>query len=241
MDQLNLAKDLFWSALVFQAGILLYSVFIHRSIAHGAFTFRRPVAVALWFIAPLVTGIRIRRWTGVHRLHHMRPDDPAFDAHSPTLHGRAMVLLATPILYKRFVRKNMDMVDRVVPELPNRRIDRVLGSAWTSTAFHVAIALVLLPWRDAFFVVAVESLARWIVVGALNSLHPTQGKIINVRALGLLAMGEGMHRNHHAKPERWFFSRGPFDPAALVIQVGLMVSLIKLPSSAPEWTRVRAV
>jgi stearoyl-CoA desaturase (delta-9 desaturase) len=205
-------------AAVFAAGYSLsltyITVFYHRGFAHNALVIRPGVRRFVARTGNWVTGLDVKAWTCMHRLHH-RESDGADDPHSPVNVGIMRVLTAQLQSYKRILvqllRDEPD-VSRVVADLEfdvhwlNRR--RVW---YLPYLLHAAIGVAL--WRAS----GVWVLGAAYFTGIMS--HPIQGWIVNAlgHAVGhrnfdtpdnsrnnpvaaWLIWGEGLQNNHHAFP-----------------------------------------
>jgi fatty-acid desaturase len=167
-------------------------------------------------------------WVAVHRLHHQKSDEPD-DPHSPR-HGFfwshiGWILADDPAIrnYAIYDRYARDMVsDRFYKNLERQRVWRriqlaqwltflalgaLVGGLTGGPGFDLSAALRCgLSWL--VWGVFVRTVYVWHVTWSVNSLshiwgyrsYKTDDDSRNNWLVGLIAMGEGWHNNHHSEP-----------------------------------------
>lgn len=212
------------------------SVFYHRAFTHGAVKLRPWFRKFVIATGPWVTGMDIKAWTCMHRLHH-RYSDTKRDPHSPVYAGFWGVLVAQLRGYERVVaglQQGRRPYTSVVSDLdfPLSWGQRHKGLWWVPFAILIGIGLGLAVTFDAYL------LGGAFVFGMMS--HPIQGFIINSfgHARGhrnferpdnsrnnviaaLLVLGEGLQNNHHAYPSsaRFSFRSWEFDGGYLICRM----------------------
>jgi len=201
---MRLVLDVVLAVTLLEASVLLYSVYLHRSLAHGALRFRPGVNAVLRFVAPVVTNAVLRNWCGAHRLHHRHVDEPALDPHSPRVYGRLRVLLLTPRLLRQFRRRTTPRIDLIAGDIPATWLDRALGHVLVGSVIQAWILQIFLPVLDSVGIVAATVVGRVLIAGSVNNLHGGRGNgpstIRNSRLVAAMAWGEGQHAHHHVAP-----------------------------------------
>ena len=221
------------------------SVFYHRAFTHGAITLRPWFRRFVIATGPWVTGMDIKAWTCMHRLHH-RYSDGKRDPHSPVNAGFWGVLLAQLRGYERVVaglQAGRRPYTSVVADLefPLSWGQRHRGMWWTPFAVLIGIGLLFGLALNAWL------LGGAFVIGMMS--HPIQGFIINSfgHAFGhrnfdrpdnsrnnimaaLFVLGEGLQNNHHAYPSsaRFSFRAWEFDGGYLICRLLEKVRLLKV-------------
>jgi stearoyl-CoA desaturase (Delta-9 desaturase) len=87
-------------ALTYSLTIADVSLYLHRSMTHGAVSFHPILQHFFRFWIWCTTGMIVREWVAVHRYHHSKcetEDDP----HSPEIHGLKNIVLNGVAYYKR--------------------------------------------------------------------------------------------------------------------------------------------
>jgi len=258
-----------WFALI--VSILVYLTrgigitgFYHRKFSHHAFQTGRVVQfVGAWLGASAAQGGPLW-WVAHHRRHH-KVSDQQGDLHSPLVEGFGVShhgWLARSNADPTHVKDVEDLAR--YPELC--WLDRNAWIPILSTAFGLLFAGIaigrLFPWTGtngpqlviwAFFL---NTVLLWHVTFAVNSVchrwgkrhHETTDDSRNNWLIGVMALGEGWHNNHHRFPgtSRHGFKRSQVDFTHLVIRtlarVGLARDLHPVParlwlSSKPSrWT-----
>ncbi|MBU6450177.1 MAG: acyl-CoA desaturase [Cyanobacteria bacterium REEB67] len=225
----------------------------HRLLTHKSLKVPRPVMyfwVAGGYLALMGAPIS---WVAVHRLHHQKSDQPGEDPHTPrdgiehalykwmfTMHERQP---------SEEVRKQVaDLIDDPVLKLFG--IDHSAKQAqlclWINIAVRVAILFAFGP--VAFIANLLASITVFWSPQFVNTFchledhgyrnFEVRDDSRNVPWVGLLAMGEGWHNNHHAMPRsarhgiRWFEFDITWCTIWLMEKMGLAKDIVR-PSMQP--------
>ncbi|HZE14279.1 MAG TPA: fatty acid desaturase, partial [Mycobacterium sp.] len=161
--------------VVAQVGLLVTTIYLHRSLSHRALRFAPGVVAVCRFLTWMLTGMRPREWVAVHRKHHAFTDT-ARDPHSPVVVGYARVQFANALLYRR-VARDPATIARYARDLPPDRWDRVLfDHAALGLGLGIALLVVILGWKLALIAAAVHAVYYLLGGGAINAIGHTWGR-----------------------------------------------------------------
>lgn len=186
-----------------QVTVFVYSLYLHRGLAHRAIKFHPAFEAVLRIACLILTGIRPRRWVGVHRLHHRHTDEEGRDPHSPHCHGPWIVRLLTPLLYFQFYRAHRTLVFQAASDISDKLPERILGRLTTSIPIRIATMAAFVGLLDSCLIVLVTGFLLLAIQGGLNGVtHQADqpGYVVDSRVLAVVAAGEGLHRYHHEMP-----------------------------------------
>ncbi|MGH9549182.1 MAG: acyl-CoA desaturase [Terriglobales bacterium] len=186
----------------------------HRLLSHRTFSCSKPVEY-FWVLAGYLAfeGSPIW-WATIHRAHHRYADGP-LDPHSPRNGLReAHTGWLTHKTYPSHLNPRKQCKD-----LMHDPIYMFLeqGGNWTrahTMVFAISLAFRLVLWATCGWVVALASLLAGFAVLQIPLMlnvfchipklgyrtYAVTDDSVNVWWVGLLAMGEGWHNNHHASP-----------------------------------------
>jgi stearoyl-CoA desaturase (delta-9 desaturase) len=221
----------------------------HRLIVHRSFVAHPAVKAVALALGSMAFQGPVVNWASVHTSHHAHSDHEG-DPHSPTLRGFVYAHLEWLL----------DMRDDRLAEIKAKWSNRYLKDPqvrfFSSTfLFWVAFSL-LLPAAIGYWVggwpaawtgfifgglvrVFITSHVTWSVNSVCHvigrKMFKTKDQSRNNLLVGLLALGEGWHNNHHAFPAsafhgmRWW----QFDATGMVIRVleklGLVKNVVRIP------------
>ncbi len=210
-------------AVLAWASVGLTSIYVHRYLAHQAFSMNSALARIMALATIALTGNNVDRWVALHRQHHRHPDRPG-DPHSPHIDGFLSIFLGVRKSYRR-MGKDAGLISRLRPGEQYRDQYRTLGSPILAPILlYFGMGLVLRDWF-VLLIVAITHFGLGNLAG--NSLaavchmygtapHPNPGT--NVPMLGILTWGESFHNNHHKDPRNPRFCSGFGDLGGLAIQ-----------------------
>ncbi|MCP3137378.1 acyl-CoA desaturase [Pyxidicoccus xibeiensis] len=217
------------------------TVGLHRLICHRAFKCPRWVEYALVTVAMLTGQGSPLLWAANHRIHHAHPDVDG-DIHSP-IRGFWWAHMGWILdegstdeqAWRTYCKDLAD--DRYYHWLVRFRLGPqviavvVLGLTLGWSALPACFFLPVVAWMQSTY--AVNSVCHWKGFGYRK--HDTRDLSRNVWWVGVLALGEGWHNNHHAYPASarhgWVWWQ--FDPGWLFIRLlrGLgLATDVKVPS-----------
>ena len=231
----SLAISLLMAGLILQATVLSTTIFLHRAATHRSVVLHPAPELVFRFILWITTGINTREWVAVHRKHHAFTDEEG-DPHSPYLAGFWSVQLGNIFHYTRTARE---------PGVLDQYARDIKQDWWERTLFRhnivgpmlgvVALcALIGVSW--GLLAAAIHGFVYiFVLSSSINGLCHYWGyknfenTATNIRLLGLLAGGEGLHNNHHAfqRSPKFSFRKSEIDPAWPVIWLLTKLKLAK--------------
>ncbi len=214
-----------WVELTLLGGMYLttalgVTVGFHRCFAHRSFQTHWAVQLVLGVLGSMAVQGPLLRWVAFHRRHHQHSDQVE-DPHSPHHHGAGLPGLLRGLWYAHvgwFFLPDPTKLRRYVKDLRQSALLRqvstlfplwvVLGLAipamlgWLLIGGWMGILLGLL-WGGLVRIFFVHH-----VTWSVNSIchlwggkpFPNRDESRNNIVLGVLALGEGWHNNHHAFP-----------------------------------------
>jgi fatty-acid desaturase len=212
---------IFTTYMVLQFGLVLG---YHRLLSHRCFATHAWLKRGLSLVGALAMQSGPISWVATHRLHH-RIAEQEYDPHSPK-HG----LLWAHFFWIFFEHPRLSLSDKramIAHDLYGDAFIRfceekfiLLNATATAGVFLIGV-VVGGPSRGFSFlvwIVVVRTVCLWHITFLTNSLGHTVGyrnfdtpdNSRNVWILGVLALGDGWHNNHHAFPacaahgRRWF-------------------------------------
>lgn len=226
----------------------------HRYFSHKSFDAPRPVVFILGLCGSMAMQGPIFWWVATHRCHHQHSDHD-LDPHSPYAPGGHGWLRGFWHAHMGWLFKpSTEPVERYVPDLKKdpmlRWLDtHFLGLTFLGLAIPTVIGgLVTWSWFGAFtgllwgglIRILVEHHATWSV----NSIchiwgsqpYNSKDESRNNAIVGVIALGEGWHNNHHAFPTsarhglKWW----QFDSSWMIIrtlQAFGLVTNVRVPSA----------
>jgi stearoyl-CoA desaturase (Delta-9 desaturase) len=218
------------------------TVGFHRLFTHKSFEAVKPLKALLGVLGSMAVEGPVIAWAAMHRQHHQHSDSE-MDPHSPHAHGGE----GTWAMLKGFWHAHMGWLisrpdmgsERYVPDLLQDKIVRNVSRLfplWVVLGLIIPAVLgglLTLSWTGVLLGFLWGGLARIFLVHhvtwSVNSVCHLWGSrpfrsndhSRNNAIMGVLAMGEGWHNNHHAFPTsarhglRWW----QFDLSYCVIKV----------------------
>lgn len=192
----------------------------HRLFTHKSFQTGRIMTAVFGVLGSMAVEGPIIRWVALHRRHHQHSDRPG-DPHSPHEHGEGVVatLKGFATAHMGWMLRSTDVgANRYAADLRKSRLVRVLSMLfplWVLLSMLLPAiigGLITMSWRGALFGFLWGGLVRILLVHhitwSVNSVCHLWGtrpfrshdESRNNAVLGVLALGEGWHNNHHAFP-----------------------------------------
>jgi stearoyl-CoA desaturase (Delta-9 desaturase) len=222
-------RDIALLAGLYLATALGVTVGFHRYLTHRGFKTSPAVKVILLVLGSMALQGPAIDWVANHRKHHALADRPG-DPHSPLdgfFHAHiGWIWSESPADARRFAPDLL--ADRIVVWVSR------LTPLWA--LLGAALPLILGGWEGFLWGCLVRVFLTHHVTWSVNSITHTFGRrpfATNDRStnhwlVGLLALGEGWHNNHHAFPRsayhglRWW----EVDVSGLVIRLLGALSLV---------------
>jgi stearoyl-CoA desaturase (delta-9 desaturase) len=192
----------------------------HRLFTHRSFETHRLTATIFGVLGSMAVEGPLLRWVACHRRHHQHADAPD-DPHSPHLHGEGFAGMLKGLWHAHvgwLFYPDAPGLSRYAGDLRRdpllRRIDAMFP-LWVILSLAVPALLggvLTLSWTGVLLGFCWGGLARVFLVHhvtwSVNSIchlwgaQPFAGddESRNNPVVGVLAMGEGWHNNHHAFP-----------------------------------------
>ncbi len=208
--------------------IITVTVFYHRAKAHRALELHPRLEGCFRFWGWVMTGMSVKEWVGIHRLHHARDDKPG-DPHSPWVFGLPAVLFRGVFLYVAAARAGLHQVH--CRDIKDDWIDRTFYGERRSFGQFAGVGVLLLTELALF---GLSGLLIWIIqmiwipwwaAGVINGLGhwpifsrgigyrnvETKDRSSNIIPWGVVIGGEELHNNHHAYPKSAKLSLKPYE------------------------------
>ena len=220
----------------------------HRLVVHSSYEPHPAVKALVIALGSMAFQGPVVHWASVHTKHHAHSDQEG-DPHSPTLGG---------FIHAHFewlLEMNSDDIAEIIAKWGGRYTrDNVV--AWFSKTFlfwgllslaiPAAIGFLAGGWYGAWTGFIMGGLVRVFVTShvtwSVNSVCHFMGKKMfrttddskNNLIVGLLALGEGWHNNHHAFPSSAFHGLTPAQPDF----TGMTIRLMEITGLAKKVVRV---
>jgi stearoyl-CoA desaturase (delta-9 desaturase) len=192
----------------------------HRLFTHKSFSTGPVVTTILAILGSMSVEGSILRWTSFHRCHHQHSDRD-YDPHSPHGHGSGVLGILKGFWTAHvgwMLRRSDRGLGRYVLDLRRSRLIRTLSAlfpVWVLLSLLIPTgigALISMSWSGALLGLLWGGLVRILfvhhVTWSVNSICHLWGsrpfrsndESRNNAIVGVLALGEGWHNNHHAFP-----------------------------------------
>lgn len=210
----------------------------HRLFTHRSFKTSKPMEYLAAIIGTLAMQGNIVSWVGHHRMHHAHSDTPK-DPHDAS-RGFWHSHFGWMLMYRDEI-DNPKTLNRFARDITSDPFLRFLGHDSVAIVMQIILGLVLLyvggfkvmMW-GMFVRLAFVYHVTWLVNSASHMFgyktyeNDKSGLSTNCWWVGILALGEGWHNNHHAYQEvayhghRWW----EFDFTGIVIRILAALGLI---------------
>jgi stearoyl-CoA desaturase (Delta-9 desaturase) len=195
------------------------TVGFHRLFTHRSFHTVKPIQFVLGVLGSMTLQGPLADWVGRHRRHHQHSDSEG-DPHSPYPHGKGFWGFFRGFWHAHIGWAFAPMpaeLDRYAGDIRRCKMLRTVSAlfplwALLGVVIPAAIGLAFLGWRGAISGFLWGGLVRILlghhVTWCVNSVCHIWGKkpyasgdeSRNNAVIGLLALGEGWHNNHHTFP-----------------------------------------
>jgi stearoyl-CoA desaturase (Delta-9 desaturase) len=239
------------------------TVGFHRLFTHCSFKTPKVVQAIFAVLGSMAVEGPLFRWVATHRQHH-RHSDKEDDPHSPHLHGGGWKGFVKGLWHSHmgWMFKHTPNLEKSIPDLVRSRmltwINR-LFPLWVLVGLLVPTllsGLLTMSWQGTLLGFILGGLARVFfvhhVTWSINSVCHLWGKqpfrsndeSRNNPIMGVIAMGEGWHNNHHAFPSspRHGLLKWQIDVSFMVIRALEVVGLawhLQVPSMEKMQARLR--
>lgn len=209
---------------MFATGALLHRFIVHRAFKCGAKT-----RILFYMLTQMVCQGSILKWTCNHRRHHQYPDKPG-DPHSPYLDGLGKPIHGFASFRHAF---NGWLFDEIISDpkvfAPDLLADPAAMFFTRTRWFWYFVSMVILPGGlglvfggpdavigsiliggvlRAYLVTLVTASLAYFCHSAGTVRFAVDDHSTNVMFLDFLALGEGLHNNHHRFPRDAIFAKG---------------------------------
>lgn len=230
------------------------SFFMHRYVAHGAFTmspFWEKFFYWFSFISQGSSYMSPRTYAILHRLHHAYTDT-AEDPHSPKFSKNAVQLMnITRKRYADIYNERVDIDPKFTKSLPDWRAFDEAAHPWYMRIMWIGV-------YTSFYVVFASSPWLYLLIPVHAAMGPIHGGIINWFAhkygttnfkvnntstnlfyIDVLMMGEAYHNNHHKFPSSINFGirKNELDPIYFTILLFNKLGIIQVDKEAQRLIR----
>ncbi|MCA9278585.1 MAG: acyl-CoA desaturase [Phycisphaeraceae bacterium] len=214
-----------WTELGLFFGMYLLTGFgvtigYHRLFAHKSFSTGPIMTSILAILGTMSVQGSLLRWVSFHRGHHQHSDQE-LDPHSPHGHGDGIIgaIKGAWNAHLGWMFKPQKFnLDKYVPDLRRSKLIRTISALsllWVVLSLAIPTVLgglIDLSWRGAFLGLLWGGLIRIAfvhhVTWSVNSVchmwgtrpYKSHDESRNNPIVGVLALGEGWHNNHHAFP-----------------------------------------
>ena len=234
----------------------------HRFFSHKSFDAPKPVIFMLGVMGSMAMQGPIFWWVSTHRLHHAHSDHEK-DPHSPHAPGEHSFLMHFWHSHIGWLfRPATSPVNKYVPDLRAQPMLRFIDSTFLLWAIlgvmipAVLGGLITMTWMGALTGLIwgglVRILAEHHATWSVNSIchlwgdspYKSNDESKNNAVVGVLALGEGWHNNHHAFPTsarhglRWWQFDSSWVAITTMKKLGL-VSNVKVPSPERQEMKLR--
>jgi len=224
MSWIGIGATLLAFVLGYTLSMMYITVFYHRGFTHNAVELKPSVRRFVLLTGPWLTGLDVRGWACMHRMHHQTTDVPG-DPHSPVEVGMLGVFLAQHKSYAGVLFglvKNKDDYVSVVADIAEPVSWASRHRVWYLPAILCPLVAVTVAWPlGAWYLglaFAVGLMSHPGVGWLVNSLCHAHGhrnfdtadNSHNSLRVAIATFGEGLHNNHHYAPAsarlryRWF-------------------------------------
>lgn len=213
------SKDVWTTVICFLLGGLGITVGFHRYATHGSFETNGVVKAILLILGSMTWQGQVVFWVTTHRMHHAYSDEEN-DPHSPrygfpnTRLGLLKGLAHAQWGWLRDANVTDADIQKFSPKLAADPMIKVINYGFPIfSALSIAIPVVLHGWNVSGALCALSAVCLvHNVTWSVNSVchvfgsrpYNTGDMSTNNFFVGLFALGEGWHNNHHVEPRSAF-------------------------------------
>lgn len=232
--------------LAFYCSLTFITVFYHRAFAHKAVIIDPRYERLIAFLCTWVTGVDLKTWVCMHRLHHLYSDTPQ-DPHSPVHNSFVVGMLHSMhfsfIASMKGLKNHDETYTSVVSDFKFSRswVTKNEVMIFIPAILHILVAILLASALNSWLL----GLSYWL--GIMS--HPFQGWLVNSVGhkygyrtfqladnshnntwVGLFVAGEGYQNNHHKFPESAKFSvrSGEYDMGYILCKLMEKLGILQI-------------
>ncbi len=258
-----------WTEVCLLVGMYLITGFgitigYHRLFAHKSFSTGPVMTGVLAILGSMAVEGSICRWVAFHRCHHQHSDGED-DPHSPHGHGTGL-----RGFFRGFYRAHMGWIfedsqplSKYIPDLQRSKLISTISALfplWAALSMLIPTVLgglITMSWMGALLGFIWGGLIRILVVHhitwSVNSVchlwgtrpYKSHDESRNNPIVGVLALGEGWHNNHHAFPTsarhglRWWQIDTSYMIIRLLERLGLVWN-VRVPTAERQQDKLAA-
>lgn len=208
----NNAWDWFYLslAMVFVFSHLNIGITLHRFLSHRSFKTYGWLENLLSFLTVYSSVGPTIIWVALHRLHHATADTPD-DPHSPRRDGKFSWPAAVKVwaeydwdFSKLDMRYVKDLIDKPVHRFIYAHYYKILLTTWAILIYIDPLIWVFAYCVPAAITTQMTGLSNIMGHGDGYRNFDTKDGSTNSWIYNIMTLGEGLHNNHHAYPNRWY-------------------------------------
>ena len=218
--------DIYWviGSLIYYkliVGLLGNQIAQHRYFSHNSFATTRIKKYFLYFVS-LTTGVNPRDYALIHRHHHIY-SDKAGDVHSYHNKFGDIFFPLTGITSANSAIRVGRVLDNDLKGFYKYHQVTIISALLVASVVNWKIAVYLMLAGIAWNYIHMVLFRVWLVHAKLPGSYQnfeTGDNSWNNKLIQFLDIGEGLHNNHHHKPNEYnqAMSLGEFDPAGWVVR-----------------------
>jgi fatty-acid desaturase len=202
---------------------------LHRLLTHRSFSTYKWLENALSLISVISTVGPTISWVALHRMHHQYSDTNS-DPHTQYRDGKHSIVNSIKVFIGYdWVISNIPI--KYVKDLMREPIHKFIFNHYFKIIFTFITILIMIDPILVLFIYSLPATLTVITIGIVNTLghghgyrnHETKDKSTNSWIANVISLGEGMHNNHHAKPNKWYVGEKWYELDVM----GFIIMLIK--------------
>ena len=183
----------------------------HRYFSHRSFKTAKWKERLLLILGSLNMAGSSLSWVAVHRIHHANADT-ANDPHS--VHHENWFKVWT-IQWKQFI-----VNPRYITDIARDPWHLNIHKWYFELCLLILLFVGVIDFTLLVFLISLPAIIQFHTGALLIDIvchmwgyrnHETKDKSTNNFYVNLIALGSGLHNNHHARPNGWYFSEKPWE------------------------------
>lgn len=200
---------------------------LHRMLTHKSFKTWPWLENVLSFISIYSTIGPTIAWVGMHRMHHANSDKQG-DPHSPYINNKFSKWQA----FKVWIGYDWHVEAismNYVKDLIRKPLHKWMFNNYFKVIIITSVILIAIDPMLWIFLYALPATLTVQVIGLVNVLghghgyrnYETTDRSTNSWIAAIIALGEGWHNNHHARPGNWYAGEKwwELDPMGWIIKL----------------------